>query len=277
MKEAIAALATALNLMPAPSLAQDTQYELVEYENIKWGALNAARGDASPRAGDLWGDRSANTATGFLVRFDKGFSSPPHIHNITYRGLVLTGEVHNDDPGAAKTWLSPLSFWTQPAGEDHVTAAQGAFNLAYIEIDSGPYLVQRSDEAFVNGERPINIEASNLVWLDGRDIKFLPFGTEAQRVDTAYLWSNVRTGERGSLLRVPDRFAGTIETGIGRFRAVTATGGLSYANQQMADSKTLSRGSYFGSTGIASHRISCADQSGCTIYIRTGSAITLAD
>ena len=267
MTKTIAALIAAMALFPTSVMAQTTQYELVEYEEIEWGALNAARGDASPRAGDLWGDRTADTATGFLVRFDEGFSSPPHIHNITYRGLVLDGQVHNDDPDAAKMWLSPMSFWTQPAGEDHITAAEGAYNLAYIEIDTGPYLVQPSDEASDNGERAINVEAGNLVWLDGNDLEFIPAGDGADRIETAYLWSNEETGERGSLVRLPHGFAGQIATGTGTFRAVTASAGLSYSNPQMSEARILSGGSYFGSTGIASHRVGCFDEDGCTVYI----------
>ncbi|MAN13276.1 MAG: hypothetical protein CL945_00905 [Dinoroseobacter sp.] len=274
MTKTIAALAVAMALIPTSGMAQTTQYELVEYEEIEWGALNSARGDASPRAGDLWGDRTGDTATGFLVRFDEGFSSPPHIHNVTYRGLVLDGRVHNDDPEAARMWLSPMSFWTQPAGEDHITAADGAFNVAYIEIDSGPYLVQPSDEAFDNGERPINVEARNLVWLDGSDIEFVPMGGDARRVETAYLWSNEQTGERGSLVRLPNGFTGQIATGSGQFRAITGTTGITYSNPQMPEAKALSKGSYFGSTEIASHQIGCSDEDGCTIYVRTNGAIT---
>lgn len=273
MTKTIAALAVAMALFPTSGMAQTTQYELVEYEEIEWGALNSARGDASPRAEDLWGDRTADTATGFLVRFDEGFSSPPHIHNITYRGLVLDGRVHNDDPEAARMWLSPMSFWTHPAGEDHITAAEGAFNLAYIEIDSGPYLVQPSDEAFDNGELPINVEVGNLVWLDGNDLKFIPMGDETDRIQTAYLWSNERTGERGFLVRLPHEFVGQIATGTGIFRAITATGGLSYSNPLTSEAKILSRGSYFGSTGIARHRVGCFDEDSCTVYIRTASPI----
>lgn len=32
------------------------------------------------------------------------------------------------------------SFWTQPSGEVHITAAKGEENIAYVEIDSGPDL-----------------------------------------------------------------------------------------------------------------------------------------
>lgn len=277
MKTITVAAAIVSALVPATGWAQDAQYELVDYEDIKWGALNPARGDASPRAGDLWGDRTADSASGFIVRFDEGFSSPPHIHNITYRGLVIDGAVHNDDPDAAQMWLSPLSFLTQPAGEDHVTAAEGRVNIAYIEIDSGPYLVQPSDEAFDNGERPINVEAGNLVWLDGRDIEFLfsEGAEEGRGAKTAFLWSNDQTGERGSLVHLPNGFEGQIATGSGTFRAVTTGGGIAYSNPQMPQIAALSQGSYFGSAGAASHQIACSADNGCTVYIRTDSAFTL--
>ena len=71
--------------------------------------------------------------------------------------MVIEGFVHNDDPTAERMWLTPGAFWTQPAGESHVTAANGVNNLIYIEIDSGPYLVLAKEKAFDNGERPINV------------------------------------------------------------------------------------------------------------------------
>ena len=71
--------------------------EVVTADNVEWGWLNPLRGDKSPAAGKLWGDRTKNEPAGFLVKFNKGFSSPPHIHNITYRGVVIKGLLHNDD------------------------------------------------------------------------------------------------------------------------------------------------------------------------------------
>ena len=135
-------------------LAETVTSKVVAANDIKWGYLNSLRGDKSPGAADLWGNRTTDTATGMLVRFKKGFESPPHIHNITYRGIVIEGLMHNDDPNAAKMWMPAGSFWTQPAGEDHTTAANTETNLIYLEIDSGPYLVKPSKEKFDNGERP---------------------------------------------------------------------------------------------------------------------------
>jgi hypothetical protein len=140
--------------------------KVIAAKDVEWGYLNPARGDQSPGAADLWGDRTKDTATGMLVRFNKGFESPPHIHNITYRGIVIEGEMHNDDPNAAKMWMPTGSFWTQPAGEDHTTAAIDKTNLIYLEIDEGPYLVKPPKEHFDNGERPINVLES--CWIDNR-------------------------------------------------------------------------------------------------------------
>jgi len=66
-----------------------SENEVVTADNVEWGWLNPLRGDKSPAAGKLWGDRTKNEPAGFLVKFKKGFSSPPHIHNITYRGVVI--------------------------------------------------------------------------------------------------------------------------------------------------------------------------------------------
>lgn len=133
---------------------------------VEWEPLNPARGNKSPQAGTLWGDRNGAEPTGFLVKFMDGFSSPPHIHNIAYRGVVIRGHIHNDDPDAENMWMPSGSFWTQPAGEIHITSAKGSNNLAYIEIDKGPYLVLPTKEAFDSGARPINVDGSNIVWID---------------------------------------------------------------------------------------------------------------
>jgi hypothetical protein len=119
---------------------------------IVFEKLNPARGDQSPQAGTIWGDRNETEATGFLAKFVDGFSSPPHIHNVTYRAVVIKGMVHNDDPKAENMWMPAGSFWTQPVGASHITSAQGAENIALVEIDKGPYLVKPIDEAFDKGE-----------------------------------------------------------------------------------------------------------------------------
>lgn len=243
----LAVLALVMSFTTLPSMAND--HLVIATDNIKWGLLNPLRGDASPRAADLWGDRSKNMATGMLVKFKKGFSSPPHIHNITYRGVVIEGFMHNDDPAAEKMWLPTGSFWTQPAGEIHITAADGQDNLIYLEIDSGPYLVLSAEKAFDNGERPINVDKRNLIWLDVNDVKWL----DKSKVQIAYLWGKPHLAN-GSFIKLPTAFKGIIENANG-LKAVVVRGKASHQWHNDKTKTKVSPSSFFSSQTKGGHKI----------------------
>lgn len=231
------------------SLSMTTEHNVITSNEIDWGLLNPARGDASPKAANLWGDRTKEGATGMLVKFEKGFSSPPHIHNISYRGVVIKGLMHNDDPNAAMMWLPPGSFWTQPAGEDHITAANGEENLIYLEIDSGPYLVLGSEEAFDNGERPINLDETNLVWVTADDADWIASGTG----EIAFLWGNL-SGDNGTFLKLPANFNGYIEDDS-MLKAVVIEGNFEYKWGEDGEIQELTPSAFFSSEGDAKHYI----------------------
>lgn len=232
--------------------------------DLNWEKLNPARGDKSPQAATIWGDRKGSPATGFLVKFVDGFSSPPHIHNVTYRGMVIKGLVHNDDPNAEKMWMPAGSFWTQPAGESHITAAKGEENIAYIEIDSGPYLVKPTDEAFDTVERPVNVDKSNIIWLDKSELP------SAGGAEVAFLWGKQKGDElRGTLVKFPVGFEGKIETNASIFHAVVIEGGVNYQMPNQQKKNTLAPGSHFSSEGKSIHQISAKASKENVIYIRT--------
>ncbi len=238
--------------------------EVVATADVPWTPLNPARGDQSPKAGALWGDRTGPGPSGFLVRFADGFSSPPHMHNVSYRGLVIAGLVHNDDPGAANMWLPAGSFWTQPAGEVHVTAAGGIESLAYIEIEDGPYLVRPTEEAFDDGERPFNVHASNLVWVDSPAESDLVNGPKL-----AFLWGSPQTDRlSGTLVKLPAGFAGEIRGRSSTLRAVVVQGLVSYRLPAGSDVRALEPGSYFGAPGPSAHHVSCDAGTECILYVR---------
>lgn len=237
-------------------------HELVLASDVEWEPLNPARGDKSPQAATLWGDRKGAVPTGFLARFVDGFSSPPHIHNVTYRAVVISGRIHNDDPDAADMWMPVGSFWTQPKGEVHVTAAKGTTNIALAEIDRGPYLVLPTEEAFDSGERPVNVDASNIVWVDPPG---MPASVNGPKV--AYLWGKLQDGQsNGTFVRLPAGFTGKIHSYGSIFRAVVIKGQPQYLGN---DVKTLEPGSYFGSKGETAHRLSSKQGAESTLYIRT--------
>lgn len=257
----IGACATAQQVHDAPSYS-----EIVLASDVDWGPLNPARGDASPRAGTLWGDRTAAGASGFLVQFKQGFSSPPHIHNVTYRGVVIEGRIHNDDPAASNMWLPVGSFWTQPAGEAHITSAAGVFNMAYIEIDEGPYLVESTENAFDNGERPVNLERSNLVWLDASDITWIERDGGAE---VAFLWGGeADTGARGTLVKLPAGQSVRLSSDQAELKIVSISGEPEVRLGGAHAKHVLMPGSFVASAPNAADVFACNVKTGCLLYVR---------
>ena len=246
--------------MTAPTARAVT--EVLPVSEVKWEQLNPARGDKSPQAGTLWGDRKGAVPTGFLAKFVDGFSSPPHIHNATYRAVVINGLIHNDDPDAASMWMPAGSFWTQPKGEVHITSAKGTTNVALVEIDKGPYLVRPPEEAFDSGERPVNVDASNIVWVSPPGMP-----AAANGLKQAYLWGSLEDDlSNGTFVKLPAGFTARIHSHGTTFRAVVIKGQLQYRG---ADAKTLEPGSYFGSNGEALHHVSASAGGECVLYVRT--------
>ncbi len=249
--------------------------EVITRDDFELIPLNPLRGDASPKAGVLWGDLRKDVATGALIQFADGFSSPPHIHNITYRAVVIDGVVHNDDPKAAMFWMEPGSFWTQPAGETHITAVGPGGGLAFLEIESGPYLVRPSEEAFDNGERPINTEARNIVWLTAADTTWI---TGSAGSEIAFLWGEPRDGVRnGSFVRVQPDAQARLHTGGTPLRLVLAMGEMTHAVDDLSAVQTLTSGSYVGSEGEVSHRVTCTGAEPCLLYVSATGTYRVSD
>lgn len=246
-------------------------YEVVLSSEVEWTYLNPARGDLAPRAATLWGDRNGDEPTGFLLKPFDGFQSPPHIHNISYRGIVINGVIHNDDPQAGEMWMPATSFWTQPKGHVHITAAKGENPLAYIEIDRGPYLVLPAGQQFDSGERPVNMDASNLVWLDAAQINWLnPEQQPLEGVRVAFLWGKRQTDNSfGLLVKIPNNFKGEILSHGPRFRSVVIAGTLTHRIPGAEEVVVLDAGSYFASQEAARHLIATNNQHQCIFYVRS--------
>jgi len=252
----------------------NSSIEVVLKSDVKWSHLNPKRGDLAPKAGTLWGDRNGTEATGFLLKPNEDFKSPPHIHNVSYRGIVIDGLIHNDDPNADNMWMPEGSFWTQPKGEIHITAAKGSNSLAYIEIEKGPYLVLPKDKAFDSGERPVNMDKSNIVWLGASDIKWIKQpGTSINNAQMAVLWGNSNDKElNGRLVKLPAGFSGAIYSKGSIFGAVVIKGHPSYLAKEV---KALEAGSYFSSKGEALHKITSSSEKETILYVRTNGEVKI--
>ncbi|MCF2907029.1 DUF4437 domain-containing protein [Pseudoalteromonas sp. DL2-H2.2] len=253
--------------------AQDTslgsnEVTIISTEQIEWGHLNPARGDKSPKAANLWGDRTQAGATGMLVRFEPGFSSPPHIHNVSYRGIVIEGLLHNDDPQAKAMWMPPGSYWTQPAGEDHITSANAPGNMIYLEIDQGPYLVKPSAQQFDNGERPVNLHYANLTWLDQHTSTQL----KGAGIQLANLWQQGPL--TGVLVKLPANAKVQLSSTGSEFKAVVIRGALNFLQTKTQQNQVLRPGSYLAAGEPVQMALS-ADES-ALLYVRTNEPFQIA-
>lgn len=251
----------------ASAFASEATIKIVTASDIQWTQLNPARGDKSPKAANLWGDRIGPGPAGFLLGPVDGFRSPPHIHNVAYRGVVIHGLLHNDDPDAVDMWMPTGSFWTQPAGEVHVTAAKGKTILAYIEVEDG-FGVFPPKDAFDSGEKPVNVDRSNLVWLDSSSSTWIDGAAKGPKV--TFLWGTPQEGQlNGSLIKLPPDFRGAIKSQGENFRVVIIQGAAHYQVSK-AEVKSLEPGSYFSSTGGAAvHRVSSKASEETILYVRT--------
>ena len=263
--------ASILYVCASTQVTSELTSKVVLTSEIKWTPLNPARGDKGPMAGTLWGDRTGSGPSGFLVKFIDSFSSPPHIHNITYRGVVISGLVHNDDPNAEKTWMPAGSYWTQAAGEVHITSAKGSSNIAYIEIEKSPYLVLPTNEAFKSSDKSINVEESNIVWLDASNTKWIkqPENTSFEDAPKiAFLWGKSQSNQlNGTFVKMPSGFSGKVKTNHSMLRGVIIQGNVNH--QVKADKSVLVPGSYFSSEEEVVHKFSVENGKDCIIYIRS--------
>lgn len=272
MKKLLSIVVVSL-IVAVNTYAAEAKKEIVLASEVDWTFLNPKRGNLAPSAGTLWGDRNGKVATGYLLKPSDDFSSPPHIHNVSYRAIVIKGLLHNDDPEAANMWMPAGSFWTQPKGEIHITSAKGKDSLAYVEIESGPYLVLPKEMAFDSGERPVNIVPSNLVWLDADDTTW---ADQESGVQISYLWGE-RKGDafNGSFVKLPADFKGKIKTTGTDFRAIVVKGLPTLTVKE--ETKELELGSYFNSLGAAAtHEIASSKRGDETVlYVRTNGKYTI--
>ncbi len=244
--------------------ASKTPSEVVLISQVEWQQLNPKRGDKSPKAATLWGDRDGLGPSGFLLQPVDGFSSPPHVHTAYYHGVVISGTIHNADPSAEEMYLPPGSFWTQPDGGVHITACRGSC-LAYIEIE-GKYDVLPVENARSDLAEATSMPASKIIWVDPPG---MPSSANGPKV--AFLWGDTQDDQpSGALVKLPAGFAGTIRSRGSAFHAVAVRGRHKYREPGKNDAKNLEPGSYFSSKGTSLHEVSCVSVGDCISYVRSG-------
>ena len=254
----------------SPENKELSDSRVLSFADVEWEQLNPARGDKSPKAATLWGERTGPGPAGFLLKPVDGFKSPPHIHNVAYRGVVISGLLHNDHPDAEMLWMKTGSFWTQPEGGVHITAAKGDDALAYIEVEDG-FGVLPAKEAFESKDKAINLEASKISWKEIGDKV-----DSATTAMTAYLWGSSSNNKlAGRLLMLPDGYHGKIIASGSVFRVVLIQGVSDYQLEGSEQIMGLKPGSYFSANRESVHKVRCNAESRCILYVRSNKMFDL--
>ncbi|MDE0101052.1 MAG: DUF4437 domain-containing protein [Bryobacterales bacterium] len=243
---------------------------VVLVSEAEWQQLNPKRGDKSPRAATLWGDRDGPGPSGFLLKPVDGFSSPPHVHTAPYHGVVISGTIHNAEPSASDLFLPPGSFWTQPEGGVHITACKGDC-LAYIEFEGG-YDVLPVEHATGDPVTAVTMQPTSIPWGD-------PSGTTASAngPKVAELWGAPQGDQPGgSLVRLPAGKTGTIRSDSGAFHAVAIDGRAKHREVGKNHVTPLDPGTYFMAQAGSEHRVSCVEEADCTLYVRSRGSLQVS-
>lgn len=247
----------------ATESASEPTSKVVLISEVEWQQLNPKRGDKSPKAATLWGDRDGPGASGFLLKPVDGFSSPPHVHTAHFHGVVIGGTIHNAEPSAEETYLPSGSFWTQPDGGVHITACRGSC-LAYIEIE-GEYDVLAVENARNNIAEATSRCSSNITWADPPGMS-----ASANGPKVAVLSGNRQDDQQsGTLIKLPAGFAGIIRSHGATLRAVAIQGLHKYRGPGKNDVKNVEPGSYSSSKGRSMHQVSSEAGGGCGLYVRS--------
>ena len=173
----------------------------------------------------------------------------------------------------------PVRFGLSQREKIHITSSRGA-GIAYIEIENGPYLVLPTEEANDNGERPINVISSNMVWLDASStsrIKQPATGASGEKdPEIVFLWGKPEKDQlNGTLVKLPAEFDGELQSQGARLQAVVIHGHSKLKRPNGSNFKTLEPGSYVSSEGQAKHEILCEANEGCLVYVRSVGNFTI--
>ena len=142
-----------------------------------------------------------------------------------------------------------------------------------LKLSKGHISFLPEEEAFDNGERPVNVDASNVIWLDASNINWINLSgitTFEDEPEIAFLWGQPQDGElNGTMIKLPAGFTGEIRSSGSIFRAVVIQGQPQYQVSGETEIKTLAPGSYFGSKEESVYQISSEAEEESIIYVRT--------
>ena len=227
-------------------------------------------------AGTLWGGRDRSGPTGFLLRPADGFESPPHIHNVAYRG--------GGDPRPPPQ-RRPGRRVDVDAGGVVLDAAGGRGAHHSRERRATPWPTSRSTRGRSASSRSRRRSTTARETGQRRRVEPRLAGTHrppagsspakasasAHGLELAFLWGDPRQDRSAERDPHPASGRGPAEL---RSRgpilhAVVVQGRPEHRVAGETDGESLEPGSYVRSKGETVHQLFCEKEQRCILYVRT--------
>jgi len=246
---------------PAPPAEETTKH--VSIDDVQWEALDPEAGDKGPMAGQLWGDK-AEGASWFLVKAPAKFPGAPHVHTNDYRGVVISGEIHNDKAKVKKkTYMKAGSFWSEPGGRAHITSCKTEC-MALVSFDGAfDFLPATETGDSPSGMTGANTLAASRKWMN-------PPGTpegQDSPVKLSMAWGDPTDGEPNAFfVKIPAGVDVGMHKHTSDYHAVVIQGRQRHW-EPGGDVVVSTPGSYFWQKGGTPHNDGCEAGADCVIYV----------
>ena len=188
--------------------------------------------------------------------FPANFETPEHIHSHGFRAVVLKGQMTNPFNGEANPpVMSPGSFWSVAAGENHTTACVSETSCEFLMWGNQKFdfIADGNDSTAVE-----DIVTSKT--LREEDKTFTPqFGP----VEFADAFGNRETGPHGTYGKFPAEFETPAHIHSHGYRAVVLKGEMTNPFVDEANPPVMTSGSFWAVEAGDEHVTACVSDTPC--------------
>lgn len=204
---------------------------------------------------DAFGSRETGPH-GTFGQFPANFETPAHIHSHGYRAVVLSGEMTNPFNGEANPpVMSPGSYWSVAAGDDHITACVSDTPCEFLMwgTEKFDFISDGNDSTVVS-------DIISSVTLREGDKVFTPqFGP----VEFADAFGSRETGPHGTFGKFPAAFETPVHTHSHGYQAIVLKGEMTNPFNGEVNPPVMEPGSFWSVAANDSHTTACVSDTPC--------------
>jgi quercetin dioxygenase-like cupin family protein len=232
---------------------------------VKFNPLNPDLGDKGPQASVLFGEMGKNSAVGFFIKIPAGFTPGPHIHSSDAYVVVVSGTMHNFEPGSNKgKAVGTGGAWFQPANVAHDNYCEpGADCVFLVYAPNGNDFIPVKDGHL----NPALAPAMRV--MTANELKFMPLNPDAgdKGPMVSVLFGNMqKAGPLGLIAKVPAGFSPGAHTHSSDDYVVGLSGKTHNFEPGPNKGKAIGVGGTWFQPANMPHDNYCEEREGCTFF-----------